>query len=99
MSLIASSIVGGVYEQKSIVNGVRADDWTAKLVIIASNELLSVFSIIINNISYHLLYYFVMKQLALLWNFYFGLMARVCISYDNWMLKYQYGMICRKYHY
>ena len=50
--------------KKSIVNGVRADDWTAKLVIIASNELLSVFSIIINNISYHLLYYFVMKQLA-----------------------------------
>ena len=73
--------------KKIIVNGVRADDWTAKLVIIASNELLSAFSIIINNISYHLLYYFVMKQLALLWNFYFGLMVRVCISYDNWMIN------------
>ena len=29
----------GVYEQNSIVNSVRVDDWTAELAIIGSNEI------------------------------------------------------------
>ena len=38
MSLIVSSIVGGINEQNSIVKNVCADDWTAKCAIIASDE-------------------------------------------------------------
>ena len=38
MSLILSSIVGGVNEKNGIVNSVQANDWTAKRAIIASNE-------------------------------------------------------------
>ena len=38
MSLIVSSIVGGINEQNSIVKNVCADDWTAKLAITASDE-------------------------------------------------------------
>ena len=30
-------IVGGVYEQNSIMEKVRVDDWTAELALIASN--------------------------------------------------------------
>ena len=37
--MIVSSIVGGDNEQNSIVNSACVDDWTAELVIIASNEL------------------------------------------------------------
>ena len=37
MSLLVSSIVGCVNEQKSTVTNVRAYDWTAELAIIASN--------------------------------------------------------------
>ena len=37
MSWIDASIVGGVNEQNSIVNRVRAADWTAERAIIASN--------------------------------------------------------------
>ena len=40
MRLIVSSIVGGVYEQNSIVKKICADDWTAERAIIASNVLL-----------------------------------------------------------
>ena len=38
MSLIVSSIVGGVNEQNSIVNTMCVDNWTAKLSAIASNR-------------------------------------------------------------
>ena len=42
MSLIVSSILGGVNEQNSIVNKcIWTDDWTAELSTIASNECLS----------------------------------------------------------
>ena len=43
MNLILSSIVGGVNEQNSIVNSVRAADWTAKWVIFAGNEIFNRF--------------------------------------------------------
>ena len=39
MSLIISSIVGGVNEQNNIVNSVREDNLTAERTIIASNDL------------------------------------------------------------
>ena len=42
MRLIVSSIVGGVYEQNSIVKKICADDWTAERAIIASNVLLTI---------------------------------------------------------
>ena len=38
MSLIVSSIVGGINEQNSIVKNVCVDDWTAELAIIVSDE-------------------------------------------------------------
>ena len=38
MSLIVLSIVRDVNDQNSIMKNVRADDWTAELVIIASND-------------------------------------------------------------
>ena len=39
MCFIVPSIVGGVYEQNSIVNSVHVDDWTVEWAIIASSDL------------------------------------------------------------
>ena len=38
MTWLVLCMVGGVYEQSSIVKNVRADDCTVELVIIASND-------------------------------------------------------------
>ena len=39
MKWLVLSIVGGLYEQNSVVKNVRVDDWTVELAIIASNAL------------------------------------------------------------
>ena len=39
----------GVYEQSSIVNSVRVDDWIPELAIIASNEVVKFLPVLFNS--------------------------------------------------